>query len=222
MSIADNVALLQEEIARACEHSGRPVNDVTVLAVTKSQGPEVLSALASAGITDFGENRLDHLQLMQENAEAAWSFHGIGRLQSRQLPEWAERCSALHSLHDPKHLGRLSRACETQQRDQFPIFIQVNTSGEAAKAGCAPEDLDVFLEAAAQFSNLSVQGLMCMAPLRAENGSTDNIIQQCFSDLRELAHKHGLKRLSMGMSGDFDLAIQEGATDIRVGTRLFI
>ena len=222
MSIAENVAQLHAEIASACEISGRSVDEVNVIAVTKSQGPEVLPELAAAGISCFGENRLDHLKLMQEHDHAEWSFHGIGRLQSRQLPEWVERCSCLHSLHSPSHLPRLDRACAGLQLDDFPIFIQVNTSGEAAKAGCVPGELAAFLDATSQCKHIAVQGLMCMAPLRDDDHSNDQAISDCFGLLKQLADQHGLKRLSMGMSGDFDLAIRAGATDIRIGTRLFV
>lgn len=222
MSIAENVAQLHTEIADACEYSGRSPDEIRVIAVTKSQGPEVLPELAAAGICCFGENRLDHLSVMQEQDQPEWSFHGIGRLQSRQLPEWVERCDCLHSLHSPSHLPRLERACEGQQIEDFPVFIQVNTSGEASKAGCQVEELGPFLDAAASCRHISVRGLMCMAPLRNADHSNDAEISDCFGQLKQLADQFGLKRLSMGMSGDFDLAIHAGATDIRIGTRLFI
>ena len=221
MDIPSNVGRLRQHIDDLATQYGRQMADIHLIAVTKTQDAAVLPQLAALGITDFGENRLDHLASMQIDADPSWQFHGIGRVQSRQLPQWAAHCDSLHSLHDRKHVERLANACAKQGK-QLPIFIQVNTSAEAAKAGLEPDQLEPMLVACRQHPDqLAVQGLMCMAPVREADGSSDSLIRKSFADLRVLAEQYGLKRLSMGMSGDYDLAIAEGATDIRVGSMLF-
>jgi len=215
--IGTQVAAVRDEIAAACALVGRDPASVRLIAVTKNQEPEVLQALVAAGIRDVGENRLEHHATMHANALAQClplSFHGIGRVQGRQLAKLAPLSTCLHSLCEHDHVSRLARACVGRR---FSVFIQVNSSGEAAKAGCSPEDLPRLLAAARAEATLDAVGLMTMA----EEGAPEVAIRQTFSRLRQLAAEHGLARLSMGMSQDFQLAIAEGATDIRIGTRLF-
>ncbi len=214
--IVANVAAVRSEIAAACVHSGRDAASVRLIAVTKSQGPEVLAALAAAGIADFGENRLEHLAEMLLHAPLGARFHAIGRVQGRQLAGVAADCAVLHSLCATDHIGRLARACTAHGR-RLPVFIQVNTAGEVSKAGLAPGEVAGFVAAVRAESALDPVGLMTMAP----EGVAEGEIRAAFAALRVLAGELGLARLSMGMSQDFRLAIAEGATDIRVGTRLF-
>lgn len=211
------VADVRAQIATACARVGRDPLGVRLIAVTKNQGPEVLTALFEAGIHDVGENRLEHHSLMHAAARAQGlplHFHAIGRVQGRQLAKLAPLSACLHSLCEPDHVSRLARACVGRP---FPVFIQVNTSGETVKAGCSPENLTQLLTAVRAESSLETVGLMTMA----EEGAPVDTVRQTFARLRILAAEHGLPRLSMGMSQDFQIAIEEGATDIRVGTRLF-
>lgn len=216
-TVAAAVAQVRREIAQACTRVRRDPQEVRLIAVTKNQTPEVLPALVAAGIRDVGENRIEHQQLMVEAAQAAGlalDFHAIGRVQSRQLPKLAPLSACLHSLCEPDHVERLARACVGRQ---LPVFIQVNTSGETAKAGCTAETLPTLLAAVRAAPTLEAVGLMTMAP----EGADEALIRSTFARLRRLAGDHGLPRLSMGMSQDFAIAIEEGATDIRIGTRLF-
>jgi pyridoxal phosphate enzyme (YggS family) len=217
--IAAQVAAVRSEIRTACQRVGRDPAEVRLIAVTKSQGPEVLPALAAAGITAVGENRLDHQQVMHQAAPQELAFHAIGRLQSRQLAKLLPLSRCFHGLCEADHLSKLARACADQDR-RVEVFIQVNTSGEASKAGVTGEALPAILAHARTFSRLAVVGLMTMAPERDE-GASESVIRSCFARCRDLAQAHGLARLSMGMSQDFPWAIAEGATDIRIGTRLF-
>ena len=218
--IALQVAAVRAEIAAACQRVGRDPAEVRLIAVTKSQGPEVLAPLAAAGIRDVGENRLEHHELMfQAAAGLGLAFHAIGRVQGRQLAKLVPLSTALHSLAEPDHVARLGRACshlETEGR-KLQVFLQVNTSGEAAKAGISPGALPELLHATRAEAGLEVVGLMTMAPEGVDNG----VIRATFAALRRLAQEHNLPRLSMGMSQDFGIAIEEGATDVRIGTRLF-
>lgn len=219
MAIADNVAAVRAEIAAACTRAGRDPAGVRLIAVTKSQGPEVLPALAACGVLDVGENRLDHHQLMLSQAPAGLRIHAIGRVQGRQLPKLAPISACLHGLCDLDHIRRLGQAAAGLGR-RLPVFLQVNTSGEAAKAGLTAEQLPAAIAAVAGQPALELLGLMTMAPER-EEGASEADIRACFAGARRLAERHGLARLSMGMSQDFAWAIEEGATDVRIGTRLF-
>ncbi len=217
--IAAQVAAVRAEIADACRRVHRNPDEVTLVAVTKSQGPEVLPVLAAAGVMDAGENRHDHQAMMAAVAPVGMRFHAIGRVQGRQFPKLVPISHCLHSLADPDHVERLAKACAGRT---FPVYVQVNTSGEATKAGIVPEALPDMLDRIAAHPVLAVQGLMTMAPIEDPQDQTDrDAIRRCFAALRELAHRHGLKGLSMGMSQDFTIAVEEGATVVRVGTRLF-
>lgn len=213
------VESVRSEIAAACARVARDPESVRLIAVTKNQQPEVLAALVAAGVRDLGENRIEHQSLMHDAAQAAGlpvCFHAIGRVQGRQLAKLAPMSMCLHSLCERDHVPRLARACAGAARP-FPVYLQVNTSGEAAKAGCAPELLAQLLADVRAESTLEAIGLMTMA----EEGAPEIQVRQTFARLRQLAADHGLPRLSMGMSQDFVWAIEEGATDIRIGTRLF-
>lgn len=214
--IAANVAAVRSEIATACARHGRDPASITLVAVTKSQGPEVLPALRQAGIRDFGENRCDHLEDMQAAGESGDRWHYIGRIQGRQLARIAPRVALLHSLCEADHIGRLDRACAAIGR-RLPVLVQANTSGEAAKAGVAPADLPPFLAQVRAATHLELTGLMTMAPEIADPAP----IHDCFAGLHALATAEGVATLSMGMSGDFPIAIAEGATIVRIGSRLF-
>ncbi len=226
--IRANVAAVRADMAESCRRARRDPASVRLIAVTKSQGPEVLAALAAEGVHDFGENRVDHLEQMLAAAPADSAFHAIGRIQGRQLREVVAGCACLHSLCDASHLAKLSQLCVDARRT-LPVFVQVNTSGEAAKAGLEPTALEAFLDGARGKPGVEIVGLMTMAPelsssaasSTASSAPSPSAVRACFARLRELAAVHRLPRLSMGMSQDFGIAIEEGATDIRVGTRLF-
>jgi hypothetical protein len=216
-----NLAEVRAGIADACARHGRDPQGVRLIAVTKQQGPEVLAPLVAAGVPDLGENRVDHLEAMRAAAPEAARFHFIGRVQGRQLAKLAPHCVAIHSLCDADHIIRLGRACVTQGRT-IEVFLQVNVADDAAKAGIAVTDLPARLDLARATAGLAVVGLMTMAPLSPQGGQADDAtISRCFAALRTLGERHGLSRLSMGMSEDFPLAIAEGATEVRIGSRLF-
>lgn len=219
--ITANLAEVRALIVATCRQHGRDPQGVRLIAVTKEQAPEVLAALASAGVVELGENRIDHLETMHVAAPNGSRFHFIGRVQGRQLPKLAPLCVAIHSLCDADHITRLGRAC-TESGRRIEVFIQVNVADDAAKAGVPLADLAKRIDLARQTSGLEIVGLMTMAPLSPEGGQADEgTIRRCFAALRSLAERHHLPRLSMGMSEDFVHAVAEGATDLRIGSRLF-
>ena len=226
--ISVNLAEVRATIAEVCQRHARNPQDVRLIAVTKEQEPSVIAPLIAAGVKELGENRIDHLELMQVAAPPEARFHFIGRVQGRQLAKLAPLCVAIHSLCEADHIERLGRACATTcaTSQRIQVFVQVNVANDAAKAGVRPDELAQRIEHAQSFPGLEVVGLMTMAPLAqaggAEGGQADErTIRSCFSALRVLAEHHHLPRLSMGMSDDFHFAVAEGATDIRVGSRLF-
>jgi PLP dependent protein len=217
--IASAVTAVRNEITVACARVGRDPQGVRLIAVTKNQGSEVLAPLIAAGIHNIGENRLEHHREMHAAAKAGGlelAIHAIGRVQGRQLAKLAPLSACLHSLCEEEHILRLARACAGRST-LFPVFLQVNASGEAAKAGVNPDEIAIRLATIAQTGVLTAVGLMTMA----EEGVPEPRIRATFRRLSDLADAHGLPRRSMGMSQDFMIAVEEGATDIRIGTRLF-
>jgi PLP dependent protein len=217
--IATRVAEVRAEIADACRQAGRDPDSVALVAVTKNQDPGVLPALRAAGVHDFGENRVDHLMHMHAYTQAGDRWHYIGRVQGRQLPQIAPVVQVLHSLCDPGHFDRLSRTC-VEQGVCLPVYLQANTSGEAAKAGLRPEEVPGLVARLRALPGIDLIGLMCMAPELGEMAD-EFAVRACFAGLRTLATASSLPGLSMGMSGDFSIAVAEGATVVRVGSRLF-
>lgn len=219
--ITTSLAEVRGLIAATCRQHGRDPQGVRLIAVTKEQTAEVLAPLAAAGVADLGENRIDHLVSMHAAASPGTRFHFIGRVQGRQLPRLAPFCVAIHSLCDADHVTRLGRACVDAGR-RIEVFLQVNVADDPAKAGVRVAELGERLDLARRTDGLEVVGLMTMAPLAPEGGQADEAtIRRCFARLRGLAEQHHLSRLSMGMSEDFVHAVAEGATDLRIGSRLF-
>jgi uncharacterized pyridoxal phosphate-containing UPF0001 family protein len=198
-----NLERVRERIAAA----GRDPAEVEVCAATKYVPAAELPALAEAGVTLVGENRAQELAQKQELHGDLFVWDFIGALQSRKLKDVAPRVRLIHSVASESALGRLER------HPAHEVLIEVNVAGEADKAGIDPSELADYLSRAP----VPVTGLMTMPPFveRAE----DN--RRWFARLAELAGEHGLKRLSMGTSQDYEVAVQEGATIVRLGTTLY-
>lgn len=214
------VAHVEETIA-AHQRVGGWSHPVTIVAVTKTHGPEIVRAAAAAGLRVLGENRVQEaLAKIEATAEVPVTWHLIGTLQRNKVRQVVGRFALLHAVDRPELLAELARRVpvETPQR----ILLEVNCGGEAAKAGVAPDQLPGLLEEAARYPSLRVEGLMTMAPF-----TDDRAVQRAaFRRLREvreaLASKGAiLPELSMGMSNDYTVAVEEGATMVRLGTILF-
>jgi len=207
-----NLESVRADIATALERAGRTHGDVQVLAAIKYLAAAELPRLAEAGIRLVGENRAQELeQKIAAHGELfAWDF--IGQLQSRRVRLILPHVRLIHSLASESALRELERHAHLA-RPGLRVLLEVNVAGEAGKAGIAPEQIDAYLAR----SPVPVAGLMTMPPLspRAE----DN--RPWFAALRELAAEHGLEQLSMGTSQDYTVAVEEGATIVRIGTRLY-
>lgn len=212
---ATRLATVRAEIERAAKAARRKVEEVTLIAVSKKRSADDILALAEAGVTDFGENRV-------AEAEAKWpdihtrhpglTLHMIGQLQSNKAADAVALFDVIHSLDRPSLLAALVAAGDKAGR--LPsVYVQVNIGDEGQKGGVSIDELPTFLEQV-RASPLPLAGLMGMPPRDVQPGPY-------FALLEELARRHGVTGLSMGMSGDYPTAVLLGATALRVGTSLF-
>jgi PLP dependent protein len=201
--VRSNLDRVRERIAAA----GRDPGEVEILAAVKYVPVEDLGALAESGITVVGENRAQELIAKQERYGDAFTWDFIGALQSRKVKEVAPRVRLIHSVASESVLGQLEKHPAPE------VLIQVNVAGEESKEGIEPDALGDFIARCP----VPVGGLMTMPP--AVERSEDN--RRYFARLAELAAEHGLSRLSMGTTQDFDVAVQEGATIVRLGSVLY-
>jgi pyridoxal phosphate enzyme (YggS family) len=219
-ALAARLADVQETVARRQAAAGW-THPVRIVAVTKTHGPDAVRAALAVGLRDIGENRVQEaLEKQDRLAGLAVTWHLIGTLQRNKARHAAGRFALIHSLDRLELASELDRRMSPGARQ--PVLVQVNCSAEPQKGGVAPDGLVRFLDQLAQLERLDVQGLMTMSAL------TDDAVEQhrAFGLLRELRDQatqsgHALPELSMGMSGDYPAAVEEGATMIRLGTVLF-
>jgi pyridoxal phosphate enzyme (YggS family) len=218
-TIAENIAKVGERIREAAQASGRDLDGIGLLAVSKTKPAAAVREAFAAGLRDFGENYLQEaLDKQAELSELPLIWHFIGPIQSNKTKPIAEHFAWVHSVDRLKIAQRLSEQRPTGL-PPLNICLQVNVSAEASKSGCAPAELAALAQAVSQLPNLRLRGLMAIPE------PTDDVAAQraAFARLREL--RDGLPlpldTLSMGMSHDLDAAIAEGATWVRIGTALF-
>ena len=230
-ALAENLEQLEEAIGRACRAAGRVRGEVELMAVSKTYPAETIAEAAGLGLRLFGENRVQEFGSKALHAADLWTsalrdgmkVHLIGHLQSNKAARAVELFDAIDSVDSLKLAERLNEAAGKLGK-RLPVLIEVKLSPEETKAGLEPESADELLERLPDLGNLETRGLMTIAPW----GVAEDVTRACFRSLREwrdrwaVAHSRlRLDVLSMGMSGDFALAIAEGATRIRVGTALF-
>ncbi len=206
---------IRQRIAQSAKIAGRDAADITLVAISKTHPADVIAPVIEQGQRVFGENRVQEAQgkwpaLKEEFPDI--ELHLVGQLQSNKAEDAVELFDCIHSLDRPSLVKALARAMEKAGK-RVPLFIQVNIGAEEQKGGCAIADLPELLELT-RAADLPVVGLMCVPPHGIEPAPF-------FALLGKLADDHGLTQLSMGMSGDFETAIQLGATHIRVGSALF-
>lgn len=220
-----NVEQVQRAIRQAALRAGRDPEAVTLIAVSKTRPVEEIQAVLAAGITHLGENRVQELKEKWEPLSGRGvTWHLIGSLQTNKVKQALEMVSLIHALDRDSLLDELVRQAE-RRGVPCDVLLQVNVSGEVSKHGMTPGDLQPFLRRISQQSWVRVRGLMTMAP-QSDNPEE---ARPYFRRLRELAEEvRGLalpnvrmEHLSMGMSGDFEVAVEEGATLVRVGTSIF-
>jgi len=222
MSLADNLKALQDRIANACARAGRDPASVSLVAVSKGHPPETVCAAADLGITVFGENRVQEAKAKIPLCPGRLKWHMIGHLQTNKVRDALALFDMIHSV-DSLHLAtEINKAAERSSRF-VPVLLEVNVAGESTKYGYNPDALLADLPMLNALPRLEIRGLMTMAPWTPD----PERVRPVFKRLRELKTKceeilgAPMEHLSMGMSGDFEVAIEEGATMVRIGTALF-
>lgn len=216
VDVGANLRTVRAQIEAAAKASGRAPGDVTLVAVGKVQPVEKVEAALAEGQRVFGENRVQEAQGKWPALKARYpdvTLHLIGPLQTNKAADAIALFDVIETVDRPK-LARVLAAEMKKQGRALECFVQVNTGEEEQKAGVLPGEADAFIEACRDEHGLNVVGLMCIPP-------ADDEPALHFALLREIALRHGLEKLSMGMSGDYEVAIEFGATHVRVGTAIF-
>jgi PLP dependent protein len=215
-SVRSNLDAVRAEIAAAADRAGRDPQDVEVCAATKYLPVDELGALAEAGVTLVGENRAQDLEakVAAHGDRFAWDF--IGQLQSRKVKQIVPLVRVIHSLASESALAQLERHAGAA-RPGLEALVELNVSGEEGKAGVSPDALADFLARSPVGGVVPITGLMTMPPLAGDPEAS----RPFFARLRDLAGAHGLARLSMGTTQDYPVAVEEGSTIVRIGTRLY-
>ncbi len=222
VAVDQSLAAIRMRIAAACSRAGRAPESVRLVAVTKGVEVERIRAAVAAGLRDLGENRVQEaLSKIEALPDQPLRWHFIGRLQRNKVRHIIGRFDLIHSLADLELAEELDRRVAAAGVPQ-PVLIQVNVAREPSKAGVAPDAVDGFVEALRRRSNLRLQGLMTIPPADTDLQSTRRYfawLREKIEDLRRQGLE--LPELSMGMSADFEVAIEEGATLVRIGSAIF-
>lgn len=221
--LVDNLEKINQEIQLACQKASQSDNDVTMIAVTKSVEKEIAKELAELGVENMAENRVDKLLEKKAALEnfSSIKWHLIGNLQRRKVKSIINKIDYFHALDSLK----LAQEIQKRAEKQISCFVEVNVTGEESKHGFKSEEVLDFIHQLAEFDRIKIIGLMTMAPLDA----SEPVLHEVFSKLKKLQsainNQHlsyaPCTELSMGMSNDFPIAIEEGATFVRIGTALF-
>jgi len=209
--IEDRVHAVRARVAAACARAGRPASSVTLCAVSKKQPPELIRAAHAAGLRDFGENYAQELAVKADRlADLDIRWHFVGHVQKNKAKEVAARAALVHGVDSLE----LAEALDRRTEASLSVLVEVNAGGEATKSGVAWDEVPALVEAIRGLPRVVCTGLMAIPPPGEDNRAR-------FRKLAALAGRLDLPQLSMGMSDDFEVAIEEGATIVRVGTAIF-
>ena len=214
--IARNLDQVRRRIAAAAQRAGRLPEDVRLVAVTKTVGLDEARILCDLGVADLGENRPELARDKIEALERPVRWHMIGAAQRRKAKDVVELFDCLDAVDRIALAEALERRCQEFDK-QLPVLIEVNVAGEEAKHGFTPENVESAIEAVRALEHLHIEGLMTMAPFVED----PEVLRPVFARLRGLGERLGLDELSMGMTNDFEIAVEEGATQVRIGTALY-
>ena len=215
-SLPNALSAVEHDIARACKQARRDRASVMLIAVSKTFDADAIAPVIEAGQRVFGENRVQEAKAKWPGLMPAYpgiALHLIGPLQSNKAKEAVALFDAIHSVDRPSICQALAKEIDSQKR-RLQLFVQLNTGEEPQKAGIAPSEADAFIASCRDKYGLALSGLMCIPPV-------DDAPAPHFALTAKIAARNGLKNLSMGMSADFAIAIQFGATHIRVGSAIF-
>ena len=215
MSSYENYCLIQKNAEEHAVKGGFPADRVHVLAVTKNQPAAAIEELYNCGIRDFAENRINILEDKAKILADDINWHFIGKIQSNKVRRVVKLSKVIHSVDSADLLERIDRI-SGEENVSPQLFIEVNVSGEQSKSGISPNEIEQILQI--PLEHAVIKGLMTMAPF----DSSEEELRKIFSTLRISAEKYNLPELSMGMSNDYHIASECGATTIRIGTSLFL
>jgi len=215
VSIRDNIAAVEERIARACVRAGRAREDVKLVAVSKTFPAEFVDEAIAAGITDIGENRVQEARDKKPLVHGSVRWHLIGHLQTNKAKDAVKLFDVIEAVDSLDLAEKLAHAAEGQGKT-IDVMLQVNIGDEPQKSGLGREDVDVIAKQVGGLAPLRLIGLMAIPPVGTPDES-----RPYFRELRSMRDALGLKELSMGMSEDFEAAIEEGSTMVRVGRAIF-
>jgi pyridoxal phosphate enzyme (YggS family) len=216
MDIERNFREVERRIAQAAQRVGRPPAEVIIIAVTKEVSPQAIEAALEAGIMHIGENKVQEARekiARLSNLQPCPTWHLVGHLQTNKVKTAVEIFDIIHSIDSL----RLAQAISHRVQSTFPVLLQVNVSEEKTKSGFSVAELPKVAEEVARLPRLEVKGLMTIAPLVSDPEE----VRLIFRRLRQLRDSLGLEHLSMGMSDDFEVAVEEGATMVRIGRVIF-
>ena len=224
MSVCENYLAVEEKVKEACRRAGRSRDEVTLIAVSKTKPMSMIEELLPLGVVDFGENKVQELTAKEEALPSHIRWHMIGHLQRNKVKYIVDKAFLIHSVDSLRLAEAISQEAG-KKNVTANILIEVNVAGEDSKCGVRPEETAALAEAISKLPNISVKGLMTIAPF-VENAEEN---REVFRNLRKLSVDIEEKKfnnvtmavLSMGMTGDYEVAIEEGATMVRVGTGIF-
>ena len=224
MSVCENYRAVEEKVANACKRAGRSREDVTLIAVSKTKPVSMIEELLPLGVRDFGENKVQELTAKEEVLPKDIRWHMIGHLQRNKVKYVIDKACMIHSVDSLRLAQEISK--EAVKHDLvMPVLVEVNVAGEESKFGVSVEEAPSLVENIAKLPGIQVKGLMTIAPNvddPEENRNVFRNLRKLSVDIREKNFDNvTMNVLSMGMTGDYEVAIEEGATHVRVGTGIF-
>ena len=224
MSIQENLNEIKANIAASCEKAGRKAEDVTILAVTKTIDAERINEAVALGLRDLGENRVQELIGKYDDIKGDVRWHLIGHLQKNKVKYIADKVCMIHSVESYSLMEEIEKQCSKIDKI-MDVLIEVNVSGEESKSGVEPSEVLDYVTKAASYPHIRVKGLMTMAPFDAENDELHQIFSKLYEISVDISSKKldnvSMEHLSMGMTNDYPIAVEENSTIVRVGTGLF-
>lgn len=222
--LEENIKSVRESIQSVCEKAGRPENSVTLLGVTKTYEADVMNAAIGYGITDIAENKVQEILRKYDQVNRGVNWHLIGHLQSNKVKYIIDKVDLIHSVDSLKLAIEINKRAGQIHKIQ-DVLIQINIQDEASKFGIPPESLQTLLGDISELKNVRVCGLMYIAPIVEQPDHLRDdfkLMKKMFDELKNSPYENVIPlHLSMGMSSDYEVAIEEGATMVRVGTRIF-
>lgn len=223
MTVKDRYEIVLENIKKACERSGRNPEDITLISVTKTHGAELINEAIDAGAKDIGENKAQELCNKYDDVKPV-RWHFIGHLQTNKVKTIVDKVVMIHSVDSDKLASEIDKRAKSSGV-VMDILVEINIGMEDSKSGATEEEArDLIKKIRDEYQNLRVRGLMCVPPITDNPENSRRYfrkLKDIFESIKELSEDENFDTLSMGMSGDYEVAIEEGATVVRVGTAIF-